>query len=363
VEFSLNDEQRDLQRTLRDFVERHASGKVVRDAAERSDGFSAPVWVRLTGEMELTGLAIDPRHGGTGASFVEVGIALEELGRSLVPVPFLVTVTAAHTLGGPGIDAERAAPLLERITGGCVAAVSLGENSVSSTGASGAVTLNGQLDHVLDGPHAAFLIAAVEDDDGPALYGIDLAADGVVVQAQATMDQTRRQATIRLTDAPATRLTAAGDAGAAEVERGREILYVALACEAVGAAARCLEITVEYLGERVQFGRPIGSFQALKHRCADLFVALESARSTAAYASWAVDGAPQELPTVAPLSQLVCGETLLQIASESIQLHGGIGFTWEHDAHYFFKRAKSTELLSGGNRHLRRLIGQRAGII
>jgi acyl-CoA dehydrogenase len=363
VEFRLSDEQRDLQSTLRAFVERHASGEVVRAAAEHGDGLAAPVWERLTGEMELTGLAIDPIHGGTGASFVEVAIALEELGRTLVPVPFLVTVTAAHTLSGDGIDADQAAPLLERIAEGCVATVALAENEVTTAGSAGGVTLDGQLEHVADGAHANLLVVAVDDQQGPALYGIELSAEGVEVQARATMDQTRRQATVRLTGAPATRLTSVGDAGAAAVARARDILSVALACEAVGTAESCLEMTVDYLGERVQFGRPIGSFQALKHRCADLFVGLESARSTAAYASWVVDGAPEELAIVAPLAQLVCGEALLQIASESIQLHGGIGFTWEHDAHYFFKRAKSTELLSGGNRHLRRLVGQRAGII
>jgi alkylation response protein AidB-like acyl-CoA dehydrogenase len=150
--------------------------------------------------------------------------------------------------------------------------------------------------------------------------------------------------------------------GPEAVARARDLFSVGVAVESVGAAARCLEETVAYLKERVQFGRPIGSFQALKHRCADLATELEAARSTAYYAAWAVDGAPDELGVVAPLAEAVAGAALLHVAAEGIQMHGGIGFTWEHDAHMYLKRAKANELLAGGYRRVRRQVAERAGI-
>jgi alkylation response protein AidB-like acyl-CoA dehydrogenase len=361
MRFELSDDQRELQQIVRGFVEHHGTMAAVRGAAEHGDGFAAAIWDRLIGEMELTGLAVSSDHGGAGASFVEVGVALEELGRTLVPVPFLPTVVAAHALAEHVLP-EAAGPLLQRIAGGAIATVALHGSSVTAGDDPSGPTLQGEVDHVLDGAHAELLVVAAESSDGPALYAVELSSPGVEVEAKATLDQTRRQAGVRLTAAPVTRLTAPGD-GMRAIDRARDVLSVAYACEAVGGAARCLDLTITYLGERVQFGRPIGSFQALKHRCADLFVALESARSTAAYASWVVDAAPEELSIVAPLAQLVCCEALAEIARESIQLHGGIGFTWEHDAQLYLKRAKTTELLSGGQRRLRRLVGERAGII
>ncbi len=361
MQFELTDDQRDLQQTLRAFMEHHGASATVREAAEHNGGFAPAVWERLTGEMELTGLAVDPDHGGTGATFVEVAIALEELGRTLVPVPFLPTVVAAHVIGDGAPDHDAGA-LLERICAGARATIALGDNEVTATTVQGGVALEGELRHVLDGPHADLAVVAAEIDGEPALFSVGLTDPGVDVTPLPTLDQTRRQATIRLAGAAAVRLTRPGS-GIVALARARDVLSVAYASESVGAASRCFEITLTYLGERVQFGRPIGSFQALKHRCADMFVALESARSTALYASWAVDGAPEELPTVAPLAQLVSSQALLRIAGESIQLHGGIGFTWEHDAHLYFKRAKATELLSGGHQRLRRIVGERAGII
>jgi alkylation response protein AidB-like acyl-CoA dehydrogenase len=360
MEFERSDDQRDLQQMLRAFLEHHGTSAVVRDAAEHGGGFAQAVWERLTSELELTGIAIDAEHGGTGAGFVEVGIALEELGRTLLPVPFLPTVVAAQVIADAAGDTG--GPLLERISGGARATIALGDNAVSASEGEAPASLTGELFHVLDGPHAELLVLVAQTEGEPALFAVDLTAPGVEVSALPTLDQTRRQATVRLAGAEAVRLTNQGS-GRTALRRARDVLSVAHANESVGAAARCFETTVTYLGERVQFGRPIGSFQALKHRCADLLVALESAKSTAQYASWAVDGAPEELPVVAPLAQLVCSQALLLIAGESIQLHGGIGFTWEHDTHLYFKRAKASELLSGGHAQLRRTVGDRAGII
>jgi alkylation response protein AidB-like acyl-CoA dehydrogenase len=364
MDFSFDEDQRELRSVVADFLERHAGSQAVRAAAE-GGGFAAEQWGRLTGEMELTGLAIAPERGGAGASFVEVGIAIEEIGRTLLPVPYLSTVTAAAVLSHICSD-EDAGPLLERIAGGAPAAVALAP-VLPSLGAiyglkarkhGGGVVLDGEVT-VVDGATAEVLILGAESDGEPVLVAVEAAAPGVTVEPLATLDQTRRQAAIRLVGTPATVLAA----GSEPLARARDLLSVGLAVESVGGAARCLDETVAYLKERVQFGKPIGTFQALKHRCADLATELEAARSTAYYATWAVDGAPEELAVVAPLAEAVAGAALLHVAAEAIQMHGGIGFTWEHDAHMYLKRAKANELLAGGYRDLRTLVGERAGIL
>jgi alkylation response protein AidB-like acyl-CoA dehydrogenase len=212
---------------------------------------------------------------------------------------------------------------------------------------------------VVDGSTAEILVLAAGCEKEDVLVAVEASAPEVTVEPLATLDQTRRQARVRLDGAAATVLATGADA----VARARDLRSVAVAVESVGAAARCLDETVAYLKERVQFGRPIGAFQALKHRCADLATELEAARSTAYYATWAVDGAPEELAVVAPLAEAVAGAALLHVAAEAIQMHGGIGFTWEHDAHMYLKRAKANELLAGGYRGVRRLVGERAGIL
>ncbi len=361
MQFGLDDDQLELKRTVRAFLERHSAPGIVRHAAEHEDGFAASAWERLVGEMELTSLRIDSEHGGAGASFVEVGIALEELGRTLLPVPFLPTVVAAAAISDSPDDGV-SGPLLERIAAGEIATVALSGRPPVATRVGDVITVRGSIDYVPDGERAGVLVLGALLEGEPSMLALELGADGVEVSPVLTLDQTRRQATVRLTDCSAMALSS-GPVGRSAYDRARSVLAIAYSVEAVGAAERCLDLTVAYLGERVQFGRPIGSFQALKHRCADLYVSLEAARSAAYYAAWAVDGAPAELPVLGPLAQLVCVDALLRIAAESIQLHGGIGFTWEHQAHLFFKRAKSTELLCGGRRELRRLVGERAGIV
>jgi alkylation response protein AidB-like acyl-CoA dehydrogenase len=221
--------------------------------------------------------------------------------------------------------------------------------------------LDGVKHHVLDGHAADVLVVTALLAGEPALFAVRAGAEGVAVERCATLDPTRAQAVLRLDAAPATLLSPAGDGGAA-VAHAVHLLQVALAVEAAGAAGRCLAMTVEHLKTRVQFGRRLGEFQALRHRCADLAVLVEAARSTACYAARAVSGAPGELPLVAPLAKLYCADAFMRVAAEAIQLHGGIGITWEHDAHLYLKRAKSTQLLSGTPSDLRRLVAERAGL-
>ncbi len=358
MDFSFSEDQRELRAIVAAFLERHATSQQVRAAAE-ADGFAAEQWARLTGEMELTGLAVAPELGGAGASFVEVGIAVEEIGRKLLPVPYLSTVTAAAVLSHLSGD-DAAGPMLARIAGGAAAAVGLDDDGALHIrgDASDGLRLDGET-FVVDGATAELFVLAARRGSEPVLVAVEAGAPGVTVEPLATLDQTRRQAAVGLRGAPATLLATGPEARA----RARDLLSVGLAVESGGAAAACLDETVAYLKERVQFGRPIGSFQALKHRCADLATELEAARSTAYYATWAVDGAPEELPVVAPLAEAVAGAALLHVAAEAIQMHGGIGFTWEHDAHMYLKRAKANELLAGGYRGVRRLVAERAGIL
>jgi len=360
MDFAFTDDQEELRAVVRAFLGQRARSEQVRA------GFSPETWAQLIEQMELTAVALPEAVGGAGATFVEAGVALEETGRALLPAPYLPTVVAATALG--------AAPtLLERVVGGAAAALALDASqptrpaATARAAAAGAYRLDGTVAHVLDGALADLFVVSATVADGaggeePALFAVEAGADGVTVADHVTLDQTRGQATVTFADASAVRLTEPA-AGERSIERLVGVLWVALAVEAVGAADRCLRMTVDYLKERVQFGRVLGTFQALRHRCADLAAELEGARATAYYAAWAVDGAPEELGEVAPLAKAVCTEMFLHVAGEAIQLHGGIGFTWEHDAHLYFKRAKTSELLYGRPRELRLLAAERAGLL
>ncbi|HVQ92937.1 MAG TPA: acyl-CoA dehydrogenase family protein [Mycobacteriales bacterium] len=329
IDQSDSPEQAALRAAVRDFAGRHADG-------------SAPksVWPRLTGELGLTALAIPERHDGMGGTLAEVAIAVEEFGRVLLPVPYLSTVLAGAVLADGA-----AVAFLPGIASGAVTAAFALTGGITATGG----RLSGVATHVLDGAEADLFVTRA----GGALYAVR-AAD-VAVTPVGTLDQTRSQATVAFRAAPA--VAVAGDAGRAE-----ELLRVLLAVESVGAAEHCLDATVAYLKTRVQFGRPIGAFQALRHRCADLAVEVASARATARAAVAAAVSTPDQLPVLAPLAKRHCVDVFWHVAAEMIQLHGGIGFTWEHEAHRYLKRAKSSQLLHGTPAQLRRLVAERAGL-
>ena len=318
MDFSFTTEQDDLRRTVRQVGERW----------ERSDtDFDPKLWEVLTGQLGLAALAVPEAQGGLDASWVEVAVALDEVGAALLPVPLLSVVVAASALGDDPALADVAA-------GSRVAAF--------VTGVGG---------HVLDGAVAQVFVALA--DDG--VYAVD--ATDAKVEPLAPLDQTRGQARVALDRSRARKV---GDAAASA--RALDLARVALAVESVGGARHCLDMTVDFLKTRVQFGRVIGSFQALKHRAADLAVELEAATATAYYAAWAASSAPDELPVVAPLAKAVCTSAYLHIAAETIQLHGGIGFTWEHDAHRYFKRATTNAAFLGDAATHRRLVADRAGL-
>lgn len=313
----------------------------VRSLLAKSD--DEELWARLCGDIGVSGFAIPERFGGFGG-LAETHVVLEELGRTLTPAPLLGSVVATQALLASGDER-----LLPGIADGTTLAALVwtgadgrwdpDEVAVTATG-----TLDGTAHYVLDGDLADVLLVAARTDDGVDLFEVDPAQDGVEREHVTTMDLTRRLAVVRLTGAVGRRL---GPAKLAEV---RDIACAALSAEQVGTAARALELTVEHTKTRVQFGRPIGSFQALKHRMADLHVLVETARS-ASYAA-VRDGDPVS----AAVAKVYCSEALCQVAAEMVQLHGGIAITWEHDAHLYFKRAHgSAHLFGSPSQHIARL--------
>ncbi|GAA3455533.1 acyl-CoA dehydrogenase family protein [Dactylosporangium matsuzakiense] len=305
-----------------------------------SPGYS---WARLTGELGLTALAIAEEHGGFGATPVEAGLALEEAGAALLSAPLLSTTAAALALDPFEPAAAELLPALAE--GSTVAALALGSGVEARPAAPGTVQdgrpahlLDGRAEHVLDGDTAGVFIVEAGGD----LY----ATDAAVVQPVPTIDDTRGQATLTLTATPARRVARAGAAHALAV------MHALLAAESIGVARASLQSTVDHLRSRHQFGVPLASFQALRHRVADLYVMHEQATSTARYALRTF-GTP-EFATAAPLAKLTATEAAWTITRESIQLLGGIGFTWEHPAHRYLKRATTNHLLFGAPPTLRR---------
>ncbi|MFM2076319.1 MAG: hypothetical protein RJA49_209, partial [Actinomycetota bacterium] len=233
--------------------------------------------------------------------------------------------------------------------------------ALTAEGSHGSWKLNGTKSFVLDGHTANVIIVAGKSSQGTCLFIVDGDAEGLTRTALSTMDQTRKQAKLELDGVEGTLLGTDG-AGWDTLSTVLDLAAVALAAEQVGGAQKCLDMAVEYAKVRVQFGRPIGSFQAIKHKCADMLLEVESAKSAAYYSGWCASEMNDELPSVASLAKAYCSEAYFHAAAENIQIHGGIGFTWEHPAHLYFKRAKSSELLFGDPTYHRELLAQRIGL-
>ena len=353
----------DEQRDLRDAVRGLLAHQQRRAPGDGDDG--RPLWQRLCGEIGVAGLAIPQRYGGADAGPVETHIVMEELGRGLTCSPLLGSgVLAAQALLASG-DAAACERLLPAIAdGSTVAALAwAGEAGRWDPGEAAydarltrparpghsddrpGWELDGEAHYVLDGDRADVLLAAARAPDGIALFEVDPRQRGVIRRAVTTMDTSRRLAVVRL-DGAAGRPVGSGPADAA-LARARDLACIALSAEQVGAAQRALELTVAYTQVRVQFGRPIGSFQALQHRMADLYVLVESARSLSYAAASAAAVGADDLGLRAAAAKAYCSETLTRVAGEMIQLHGAIGITWEHDAHRYFKRAHGAAHLFG----------------
>ncbi len=371
MNFAFSEEQEQLRGFVRSFLDDKSSEEAVREQMATEGGFDAGVWSQMSEQMGLPGLIIPEEFGGQGYGYVELIVVLEEMGRALLCAPFFSSVVlGANTLLQSGDDAAKATHLPGIASGETTATLAFTEESgrwdeagitMPATKSGDGYTLDGSKTYVIDGHTAGLLLVAARTDAGVSLFSVDADAAGVTRTPLATMDQTRKQAKIDFSGTPATLIGTDGG-GWAVLEKVLDLAVVALAAEQVGGAQMCLDMAVEYAKVRVQFGRPIGSFQAIKHKCADMLLEVESAKSAAYYAGWCAAEMNDELPSVASLAKAYCSEAYFHAAAENIQIHGGIGFTWEHPAHLYFKRAKSSELLFGDPTYHRELLAQRIGI-
>lgn len=366
------DEQRQLRAVLRDFYTEASGPEDVRKHLATPRGYDEQLWARLAGEIGVHGLAVPEEYGGAGFTFAELAVALEEAGRALYCAPLLSTVVlAAQALLYSG-DRAACERYLPRIADGTLTATVAGFDAASSDGpdvtaeqSGSRWVLRGQADFVLDGAGADLILVRARTPAGPRLFACEPTPDTSRRTPRRVLDETRRQTLVEFRGAPATTVgTAEGteDTIVATLDTGR----AALAAEQVGGSGHALDATVEFVGQRHQFGRPIGSFQAVKHRLADVLVALEAARSASSYATACGAVASPQLPVAACAAAVVCSETFRMATAEYVQLHGGIGFTWEHPAHLYVRRARSAEALFGTtDRHrarLAELIGLTTGI-
>jgi alkylation response protein AidB-like acyl-CoA dehydrogenase len=371
MNFAFTEEQDELRKTVRAFLDSKSPESAVREQMETEAGYDAAVWSQMAEQMGLQGLHIPEEYGGSGYSYVELGIVLEEMGRSLLCAPFFSTVVlAANTLLQSGDDAAKKDYLPGIASGETIATVAFTEPSgkwdeagitMEATADGDGWTLNGTKSFVLDGHTANLIVVAARTPKGVSLFAVDGDAAGLSRTALSTMDQTRKQAKLEFEGTPARLIGTEGE-GWNTLNSVLDLVAVGLAAEQVGGAQKVLDMAVEYAKVRVQFGRPIGSFQAIKHKCADMLLEVESAKSAAYYGMWCASEMNDELPSVASLSKAYCSEAYFHAAAENIQIHGGIGFTWEHPAHLYFKRAKSSELLFGDPTYHRELLAQRIGL-
>ena len=337
MDFEFSEEQEGLRTTVRRFlVEQAPIQPYVRDLYGDARGTTDAVWKGLA-DLGVTGLLVPEEHGGAGMGMVDTGVVLEELGRLVHPGPFISSAVAAASalvLVGDGAD------LLPGIAdGSLVATLALTEDDgrtwrQPSTRADAGGTLSGTKTFVADTAAAdVILVSAAEG-----LYAVDARAEGLVVEPVASVDGTRSQATVRFDGTPARRLGRGVDTAAA-LEEVVDRVLVALVTDGVGAAQVALDMAVAYAGQRVQFDRPIGSFQAVQHLCADMLQALELGRAGAYYALWACDAAPaHERHRAAVMAKAYAADAFPRIGASAIQVFGGVGFTWEHDIHLFYKR-------------------------
>ncbi len=359
-------EELDLIRsTTRRFLEEKLPLPVVRDLMMSEAGFDRGIWGDLAA-MGWTGMAIPEDFGGAGFGFVELSVVLEEMGRMVTPGPFLASAAlATFAIIELGSDEQKERLLPDLASGERIMTLAayedprdwgLGELGTVARRGDRSWVIEGAKRHVLDAHLADVILVVARLDGGLGLFAVPAGAERVSIEQVPVLDPTRRQATVTLDGVEVYDRDLIGGA-TTDLSRVMALGSAALAAEQVGGAQRVLEMAVDYARGRHQFGRPIGSFQAIKHRCAEMLMKVEHAKSTAYHAA-RVATDHDEFSIAAPLAASVCSEAYVWAAGENIQIHGGIGFTWEHDAHLYLKRAKSSSLLLGDPRYHRALLGR-----
>jgi alkylation response protein AidB-like acyl-CoA dehydrogenase len=364
MQFTHSEEQELIRETARGFLAERADAAQVRAAMLQPGGYDAGLWRAMSAELGWTALAIPEAYGGAGLGWVELCILQEEQGRRLAASPFFATVALAVPLiTGAGSEAQRRA-LLPRIAAGelrvaCALSGLDGRPPFAGVTATlerrgAGFALSGASDFVIHGDAADLLLVLARapgssGDAGISVVALPAGTAGVAIEPHVMLDLTRPMSRIEFTDVAVSAEQLLGEPGvvAAAVGRALDLARIALASEALGGAQYVLEMTTEYAKQRIQFGRPIGSFQAIKHRLADMMIEVEAARSAAWYAASVADEEGGELAEAAAIAKSYCCDAYFDCAANAIQLHGGIGFTWEHEAHLYFKRARATATLLG----------------
>ncbi|NIL77397.1 MULTISPECIES: acyl-CoA dehydrogenase family protein [Rhodococcus] len=355
-------EQEGIRDAIRGLIGKHSTIDQVRALSESKAGYSREHWTRLVEEMSVTTLAAPEDRGGLGYGMVEIGIILEECGRGLSPEPvYTSAVLGVHALL---LAPEPAEDLLTRVfDGSAVATVSTsprGSERIHAHDTGSGWTLDGDAAAVVCGAEADIVVVSARYAGGVGVFAVE-AGTHMNARPRTVLDPTRRQADLAFTRSPARMLASDGDS-AAFLDRLRDLATLGLANENTGIIDALLDMTVQYVTTRHQFGRPIGSFQAIKHRLADVLTALERARSAARYAAAVYDENPADARLAIAVAGAVCTDAVVHVAHEAIQLHGGIGFTWEHPAHSYFRRAMGNEALQGDSRSHRARIADLVGI-
>jgi alkylation response protein AidB-like acyl-CoA dehydrogenase len=350
LDFEFSEEQEALRASVRRFLADHAPIRpYVRAQLDDSRGTTDAVWKGLA-DIGAVGLLVPAEHGGSGMGMVDMGVVLEEMGRVVHPGPFLssaVAATSAVIGSGDGVD------LLSALAAGStVATLALLDGTAQKSGSSWLVS--GGSSFVPDAAGADVIVVTASRGDELGLFAVEGDAPGLGIDHMPSVDGTRKHAAVILEDTPARRL---GADASETVAAARDRLLTGLAVDGVGAAGAALELAVAYAKERVQFDRPIGSFQAMQHLCADMLQAVELARAGAYYALWACDAAPPaERHRAATMAKAFAGDALVRAGASAIQVFGGVGFTWEHDVHLYYKRLLTLQQAYGDSaRHLEEL--------
>jgi alkylation response protein AidB-like acyl-CoA dehydrogenase len=364
MQFGLSEDEDALRESVAGFVAAHCPLIATRRLLDAPLGYDSPVWLRAGRELGLTALLVPERFGGFGASLVAAGVVLRELGRALAPLPYLSSAVLATTALLTLADEDHQTGLLPDLAAGerrATVAIADGDAATSaatttSADANAVVALSGSKANVLDADGADVILVVAESGTGPALYAVDPGAPGLRIERENSLDLTRRQYRATLTDTPGRPL---GPGNAAGLARLVDVASTALAIEQVGVAEAALQMAVDYAKLREQFGRPIGSFQAVKHLCAEMLLQTERASAAAFYALWVADAEPVELAIAARVAKSVGSDAVVAVTSANIQIHGGMGYTWEHDAHLYYRRAHGAALLFGSPESHRRELYER----
>jgi alkylation response protein AidB-like acyl-CoA dehydrogenase len=372
VDFGFSEEQEMLRQSARALLEKECPSTVVRKLMEDERGFDPALWKKMA-ELGWLGLVIPEEYGGGGLSYVDLVLIMEEMGRVVLPSPFVWTVMVAEAIKRAGSDNHKSSLLPKIASGELIATIAYleppavwsadGIAMTARTEGAGYV-LDGTKLFVNDGHIADYILVATRTggsgNHGITLFALESKRAGIAVTRLTTMDQTRKLAEVKFSGVKADASDVIGEAGSGWnilseiIDRGK----VMLAGEMMGGAQKVLEMTVDYAKVRVQFGRPIGSFQAVQHKCANMMIDVEGAKSAAYYASWAVSNEVAEASLAAAMAKAAASDAFRRVSAEGIQLHGGIGFTWDHDMHLYFKRAKSSEFTFGDANWNRELVAQ-----